>query len=132
MSETPIRVSDEQREAAIARLGAALGEGRLEMAEFEERAGAVAAARTGAELATVTADLPMSAAERKRRDVREWLAEWRYWAGGAVIMNAIWAGQGVADGDLPGYWPAGPLVVWAGVLVAVAVWPRTPDDSPDR
>jgi hypothetical protein len=125
MPEPTIRVGDDQRETAIARLGAALGEGRLAMAEFEQRAAAAAQARTGAELAALTADLPEAAAERKRRDAAEWLAEWRYWLGGAVIMNAIWAGQWIADGDRPDYWPAAPLLIWAGILVAVALWPRS-------
>jgi hypothetical protein len=124
MPEPTIRVGDDQRETAIARLGAALGEGRLAMAEFEQRAAAAAQARTGAELAALTADLPEAAAERKRRDAAEWLAEWRYWLGGAVIMNAIWGVQGIRDGELERYWPIVPLGIWAAILIAAAVWPR--------
>ncbi|MEU6181400.1 hypothetical protein [Streptomyces coeruleorubidus] len=47
-------------------------------------------ARTADELTALTADLPAAApirSEQDRKDLREWLAEWRYWLGGAVIMS---------------------------------------------
>jgi hypothetical protein len=68
MSETPdgpsdadVRASDAEREQVAAELGRAVGEGRLTLAEFSDRVGQAHAARTRAELATLTADLPTGA-----------------------------------------------------------------------
>jgi len=56
------RVSDAEREATVARLNAATGEGRLSLEEFGERASRAYAAVTQAELAKVTDDLPATVA----------------------------------------------------------------------
>jgi Domain of unknown function (DUF1707) len=53
-----VRAADADREATVARLQAALGEGRLDVDEFSERASAALAAVDLAELAAVVADLP--------------------------------------------------------------------------
>jgi hypothetical protein len=53
-----IRASDGDREAAAARLNEAAGDGRLTLQEFSERLDRAYAARTHAELAPLTADLP--------------------------------------------------------------------------
>lgn len=53
-----VRVSDAERNSVVERLNQAVGEGRLTLAEFEERIGGVLAARTQTELAPWTADLP--------------------------------------------------------------------------
>ena len=55
-----LRASDGERAAAVELLQKAVGEGRITMAEFEERAHAAFAARTRAELDVLTADLPRS------------------------------------------------------------------------
>ena len=53
-----LRASHEDRDRAIEVLRVAAGDGRLTMAELDERIELATAARTYAELATVTADLP--------------------------------------------------------------------------
>lgn len=53
-----VRASDTDREALVARLQTALAEGRLDLDEFGQRAGAAYAAVTTAELAVLVADLP--------------------------------------------------------------------------
>jgi len=53
-----IRASDSERDAVVARLNEAVGEGRLTLQEFSDRIGEVYAARTHGELAPITADLP--------------------------------------------------------------------------
>ena len=53
-----MRASDADREAVLTRLGLALREGRLTMAEFDERSGLAHTARTYAELAVLVGDLP--------------------------------------------------------------------------
>jgi hypothetical protein len=55
-----LRASDAEREAVVERLQHAVGEGRISMAEFEERALAAYEAKTRGELDALTADLPRS------------------------------------------------------------------------
>lgn len=115
---TEIRVGDEERQAALVRLGTAVAEGRLTAAEFEERSTAAASARTTTDLEPLTADLPTakrSRAERHRAEMRE---EWAWWAGGALVMTVIWVTQWLKDGDMSFYWPVTPLAIWAAVLLA--------------
>jgi hypothetical protein len=56
-----IRISNEDREKVAQILHNAMAEGRLEMAELEERLDAVYAAKTFADLEPVTRDLPVQA-----------------------------------------------------------------------
>ena len=53
-----VRASDADREATVTRLQRAVGEGRIDLSEFGERAGAAYAAGTLDELAALVADLP--------------------------------------------------------------------------
>ena len=56
-----VRASDADRETVVARLQAAVGEGRLDLDEFGQRADAAYAAVTRAELDVLVADLPVDA-----------------------------------------------------------------------
>jgi len=58
--ERDLRASNAEREKAVQLLQHAVGEGRITMAEFEERATTAYAAKTRAELDELTADLPRS------------------------------------------------------------------------
>ena len=53
-----IRASDGEREAVVAQLNDAVGEGRLTLQEFSERLDRAYAASTRGNLAPLTADLP--------------------------------------------------------------------------
>jgi hypothetical protein len=55
----PVRASDADREAVVVRLQTAVGEGRIDLDEFGQRAGAAYAAVTAAELDLLVADLPL-------------------------------------------------------------------------
>ena len=57
---SPLRASDAEREATVAHLHQALAEGRLDLAETEERVTAAYAARHRDELPPLLADLPSS------------------------------------------------------------------------
>ena len=59
-----VRASDADREAAVVRLQVAVGEGRIDLDEFGQRAHAAYAAVTTAELELLLADLPSAAAPR--------------------------------------------------------------------
>jgi hypothetical protein len=56
-----VRAGDADRDAVVARLQAAVGEGRLDLDEFGQRASAAYAAGTTAELDALLADLPREA-----------------------------------------------------------------------
>lgn len=58
MDDLSLRISDAEREQAVAALREHLLAGRLTLEEFAERVGAAYAARTGHELARVNDDLP--------------------------------------------------------------------------
>lgn len=53
-----VRASDADRDAVVERLRRALGQGRLTVAEFDERAAAAYAAKTHGDLEALTRDLP--------------------------------------------------------------------------
>jgi hypothetical protein len=55
-----MRASNAEREKTVQTLQHAVGEGRITMAEFEERVAIAYTARTRAELDELTADLPRS------------------------------------------------------------------------
>jgi hypothetical protein len=58
-----VRASDAERDAALRALAGHYADGRLDRAEFDERADAAFAARTRDELGTLLRDLPRPAAE---------------------------------------------------------------------
>jgi hypothetical protein len=126
-----VRVGDAEREEVVARLQAALAEGRLELHEFEERSTAAYAAKTEQELLPLTADLPANVgltpktpavpstaevtAQRRRRLLTG--AELG-WVRTAVILTAIWAVSSVAAHQLTPFWPIFPIGIWGAVLLA--------------
>jgi hypothetical protein len=57
-----VRASDAEREAVVTRLQTAVGEGRIDLDEFTQRADAAYSAATTAELEELVADLPTDAA----------------------------------------------------------------------
>jgi hypothetical protein len=62
------RISDADREAAIARLQGSCADGRLTLDEFADRVGLTFAARTAGDLERVTGDLPVLSGGRPRRE----------------------------------------------------------------
>ncbi|AYJ51031.1 DUF1707 SHOCT-like domain-containing protein [Rhodococcus sp. P1Y] len=130
-----LRVGTAEREGVAQILGSAMADGRLTLAEYEERVDAVWKSSTRGELARVTDDLPAVTAESesdvdKSSEWREYFDEWRWWFGGAIIMSGIWGFQSISDGELNGYWPGWPLGIWALILVAMIFMPD--DDEDDK
>jgi hypothetical protein len=125
MAENPaLRVSDADREQICARLREAYAEGRLTAEEFHQRTDRALAARTGADLAPLTADLPAPAplplpANQlpQRRELRR---IWTAWASMAILLNAVWILTAITSSDLPAYWPVWPLGI-TGALAVVAL-----------
>jgi hypothetical protein len=71
-----LRVSDSERDATLQQLSRQAGEGRLTLDELEERAGLALAAKTRADLSTVTRDLPADAGSASAAGPRKPPVRW--------------------------------------------------------
>lgn len=111
-----IRCSDAEREQVRAALYAAAGEGRLTMAEVEERLGRLEEFRYRHELASVTADLP-APEPRATEEWRQILA-----AAGAALAAEFAVLRGRAPEPAPGRRRLLILLtVLAGLLITAAL-----------
>jgi len=107
---TRLRTSDAEREDTVARLHQALGEGRLDLAETDERSAAAYAAQYRDELPPLLADLPHSGAPRTGSDAPSWFELW---------VSAVWRARTTLLGD--GDRPTAAQCRAAALLVALAV-----------
>jgi len=118
-----LRVADADRERVAARLGQAHAEGRLTLAEYDERVRAAHGAVVGSDLLPLTADLPAEAPARPGGAVRPRVpspmrAAVAVWAVVSVINLVIWVAVSVGTGGVVApwwIWVAGP---W-GVALAI-------------
>jgi Domain of unknown function (DUF1707)/2TM domain len=113
-----VRAGDRDRQKTADRLGQALSEGYLEMAEYENRLQAAFGAHTTAELHQLLADLPVDRlrrndprrrAERQaaaRRSVRFHLAGYLAMV---VICLTVWLAVGLTAGAWY-FWPIWPIL----------------------
>lgn len=121
-----IRASDADREATVQRLQAAFAEGRLDLAELDERTKDVYAARTLGELKKFTVDLPQSGSAapaprpstgptaRPEQPTQPHKLPWlRYGLPPVVAINVvIWAVVSVSSHHVVYFWPAWILAAW--------------------
>lgn len=146
-TDLAVRASDAEREQTVALLQCSFADGRLTLAELEDRAGTAYAARTRAQLRGLTADLPATGQQPPRPRVivdtrllcillcvcppagaAYWLlsgrqiAPLRAWLMNArpwqqLVAGAIFAGAGAALEVLSHR--VGAVLVSAGVILAV-------------
>ncbi|MFF5181684.1 DUF1707 domain-containing protein [Micromonospora sp. NPDC000316] len=146
-----MRAADADREAVADRLRIALGEGRLDLHEYDERVQNAYAARTYAELDALLADLPpVAPAQRSAlaptnpsaspeagplsgvvdgQPVRagrgvtfRWMAEvWQPYLQVIGIVVAIWAVTSLLSGEFLYFWPAWVGGPWGAVLAVRTV-----------
>lgn len=127
-----MRAGDADRDATIAILREAFAEGRLSQDEFDDRLERAHAGRTYAELAKLTADLPVTAQSsevevpagdskrgKERKDLR---SAWASWLGVGVLVNIIWFATWMGSGPAPYYWPIWVIGPWGGAMV---IWTLT-------
>ena len=102
-----MRASDTERDEVVEDLRGHAADGRLDLAELEERVAAALHARTQDELARLTADLPARQRRRPRRrtDLRPYLVL-------MVLLIAIWAVTGAGY-----FWPVWPMLGWGVPLM---------------
>jgi hypothetical protein len=115
--EGRLRASDGDREAVVERLRQAHADGRLDLTEFDERTRSAYAARTYAELATLTSDLPPMRAATTGGAERDQPAPGLRPLGRALgdpsrrIVGSPWFFASFVN-----------LVIWAIVCVATTDW----------
>ena len=143
MPESHLRAGDTDRTAVATVLGRHMADGRLTVAEYDERVSRAYAARTYGELADLTSDLPATDGGRSVEPVRRDDAApehrapvqacgsmaarrhgpadaWAAWRRTAMIVIAIWAISSVMSG--PGYfWPIWVIGPWGAVLLAQTI-----------
>ncbi len=140
-----LRISNAERDQAVARLQLSLDEGRLDLSEFDERTQAVYGAKTRAELDLVFEDLPSDrsgevAAHRPvaesagreglaRRIRRSVPSAFHPLILVGSITTTIWLLSSVASGGLQYFWPAWPLGIMAAI--GIATWLTGDDDDDD-
>lgn len=139
-----VLASDAEREACAVRLRDAAAEGRLDVLELDQRLGAAYGARTRADLARLTADLPELPQVAEPRPGWHWRTPGghrRRIVACAAAANAWLMGLWMADVgamrdpvilgidgfELP--WPLIPLLAWASVSAAVT-WRRRRAEQP--
>lgn len=130
-----LRISNADRDLAIAQLQAALDEGRIDLAEFDERARTAYEAKTNAELDLIFDDLPggrpktgeIATAEPVDAEIerepkgRNWFQEVPalralILVGG--ICTLIWLASSVSSGEFRDFWPVWPIM---GLSIATFV-----------
>ena len=138
-----LRVSDRDRQAAAERLRLAMGEGRLDLVEYDDRLARAYAAVTYADLEPLFADLPpasaMVAPVSPPTPVRQPAARpvpsaarlptalkvlWTIWAAVVSINVTVWLLVSLGNGEPDYFWPmwlAVPGVALTGVSAAISV-----------
>jgi Domain of unknown function (DUF1707) len=145
-SRDELRAADSDRAKVADRLRVALDEGRLSLAEYDERLQHAYAAKTYGELDKLLDDLPAVApAERSRvapvaaepagsaqpapaeagasrGEVRRWLAGvWGAWLIAVLINVVIWAAVSLGTGDVKYFWPIWVGGPWGAVLLVITI-----------
>ncbi|MGW0355988.1 DUF1707 domain-containing protein [Nocardia nova] len=115
MGNEHVRASDADREKIVERLRTAMNEGRLNLAEFDDRVQQVYAARTYGELSPILSDLPAvrdrPGAVRPGR-VPPWvLIMWTPWIFVNILCVVIWLATGAGY-----FWPFWVAVPWGLAL----------------
>jgi hypothetical protein len=126
-----LRAGNEDREKVVVQLNSAFAEGRLDVAELEERIAAAYKAKTMGELVPLTADLPAQyAASPVRRPAAQPPAPRSGGAPGPAVQRAplaaglgiflvnvlIWGIVSLASGDVVYFWPA-----WTAIPLVLAL-----------
>lgn len=124
-----MRAGDADRDTTISLLREAFAEGRLSQDEFDDRLDGAHAARTYADLAQLTSDLPAparSVAKVERNEVvkdrKDRRSAWASWLGVGVLVNIIWFATWMGSGPAPYYWPIWVIGPWGGAMV---IWTLT-------
>ncbi|WP_054814310.1 DUF1707 SHOCT-like domain-containing protein [Nocardia arizonensis] len=120
---TGTRASDAERDAVVRQLAAHLTDGRIDLAEYDQRVATVYGATTRDDLRLVLADLPAApkriiATDGRRRRLPLWQRiEAGSWAAVSVLVLIIWAAVSLGVGEFTYFWPVWVIGPWGAVLV---------------
>jgi hypothetical protein len=132
MGREQMRAADADRQQVAEHLRVALAEGRLDLAEYDERLQGAYAAKTYADLDRLLADLPNAApvvpaapapppaapVAADNRVTSAWLGHvWGPWARTLAVLTVIWLIGSLISGEPVAYWPVWILAPWAVVLL---------------
>ena len=141
MPEPHLRAGDADRAAVATLLGRHMAEGRLTVAEYDERVARAYAARTYGDLGELTADLPAIDGSRPVEPIRRGPAPvhacgpmtgprarggdprsaWGAWRRTAIIVLSIWAISSIVAAQFIYFWPVWVVGPWGAVLLAHTV-----------
>jgi hypothetical protein len=134
-----VRASDSERERIAKMVSEAAGEGRLSIAEADERLNLIYATTFRHELAEYVSDLPEGAkdAPPPRTRAERFPTRLRVHLGIAVALTVMLMVRWVAS-DVPYFWPGPPMfLLWGSFLVHARVirrggapWARQPQSPP--
>ena len=127
-----LRVSDAEREQVAVRLRDAAAQGRLTLAEADERQALAYAARTRDDLTPLTADLPHpppAPEPTRHRGVTNDARPWLILHGAVVVLLAVLMVIAWALGPARWFWPAWPLF-W--LTISLVVHHRRAERASDR
>jgi hypothetical protein len=119
-----LRISNADRDKAIQQLQAALDEGRIDLAEFDERTKTAYEAKTNAELDLIFDDLPggrpkvaevvpaadSPAAPARRAGLLRRLPALRGLITVGLMCTGIWFATWIGTGEVPYFWPIWPIL----------------------
>jgi hypothetical protein len=134
-----LRVSDRDRQAAAERLRLALGEGRLDLLEYDDRLAKAYAAVTYGDLEPLFADLPPASAMVAPQPPPSLVVQpprgpvpsaarlptalkvlWTIWVAVVSINLTVWLLVSLGNGDPDYFWPMWLLVPGAALFAASA------------
>jgi hypothetical protein len=130
--EPHLRIGHSEREAVVDHLSGALADGRLDIVEYDERVRQVYVAKTHAELAPITADLPAPPPPPPPAPPKPGLIERldlspavSGWLAMSVLLSALWLlGFLRGGGDTQGFWPIYPIGIYGAVILAQRIHRR--------
>jgi hypothetical protein len=124
-SDSSVRASDAERERVTALVSAAAGEGRLTLAEADERMNLIYTTKYRHELDGFVADLPGNAPRpaSPTRRLTGLPRRLRVHAAVAAVLSVVLIVRWVASG-VPFFWPAGSMLLLWGSFLAHAAYPR--------
>ncbi|MCP2287463.1 DUF1707 domain-containing protein [Nocardia amikacinitolerans] len=117
------RASDAERAQVVRLLGRHMADGRLDLAEYDQRVARVYGTTTRDDLQLVLSDLPKltkeSAAPPKPRPrIPVWQRiEGGSWLGVSILVLVIWAAISIGVGEFTYPWPIWVIGPWGAVLV---------------
>ncbi|MGW6336140.1 DUF1707 SHOCT-like domain-containing protein [Nocardia rhamnosiphila] len=121
---TGTRASDAERDRIVRELSRHLGDGRIDLAEYDQRVAQVYRTATREELTGVLADLPTLAPARPATP-RSRFPIWQRieataWLMVSVLVLVIWGAISLGVGEFTYFWPIWVIGPWGAVLAVRA------------